>query len=298
MTLKLNAAQKRGLWALSILLLLLLVWRGRVLMAPAAAPPTPAQQSEAPLPKLELNTADSTQLITIQGIGPTFARRIIRYRTAIGGFHTIDQLQKLYGMTPENFSRIAPQLYIDTTTITYKTLRQRKSKPFTQFTKTTPTSPFPATTQDTTPVIRPTYSERPISTPKIANINTADSTTLVHIPGIGPSTASRIIKYRERLLFFRSLTQLSEVYGIRPENLDKMLPHLTIGEDFSAFPKIYINTWDTDHLGRHPYIGYKDARIITAYRTQHGPFQSIQDLHFIQGIDPNLPFRLEGYLQF
>ncbi|MCQ2342848.1 MAG: helix-hairpin-helix domain-containing protein [Paludibacteraceae bacterium] len=42
---------------------------------------------------LELNSADTVQLQWIRGIGPSMARRIVRYREQLGGFASVRQLQ-------------------------------------------------------------------------------------------------------------------------------------------------------------------------------------------------------------
>jgi len=46
--------------------------------------------------KLELNSADSIQLLKIRGIGPYYASRILRYREQLGGFYKIEQLDELH----------------------------------------------------------------------------------------------------------------------------------------------------------------------------------------------------------
>lgn len=46
-------------------------------------------------PPTELNTADSAALIKVRGIGPYYARKIIRYRERLGGFHSVRQLKEL-----------------------------------------------------------------------------------------------------------------------------------------------------------------------------------------------------------
>ena len=38
-------------------------------------------------PPLELNTADSSALVRIRGIGPYYASKIIKYRQRLGGFY-------------------------------------------------------------------------------------------------------------------------------------------------------------------------------------------------------------------
>jgi competence protein ComEA len=55
---------------------------------------------------LDPNTADSSDLIKIHGIGPVFASRIIKYRNLLGGFHSVSQLQEVYGIDSLKFHSI------------------------------------------------------------------------------------------------------------------------------------------------------------------------------------------------
>ncbi len=63
-----------------------------------------------PLYKISLNEADTTAWMQIRGIGPVFSSRIVKFRDALGGFHTKEQLMEVYGMTPELFQKIQEQL--------------------------------------------------------------------------------------------------------------------------------------------------------------------------------------------
>lgn len=63
---------------------------------------------------LNLNLADSAGLESLQGIGPVFAKRIITYREALGGFIGIQQLKEVYGMTDDIYEKIRSQSYLDT----------------------------------------------------------------------------------------------------------------------------------------------------------------------------------------
>lgn len=47
---------------------------------------------------VELNAADSLQLIQLPGIGPVLASRIMRYRRLLGGFYSVGQLREVYGL--------------------------------------------------------------------------------------------------------------------------------------------------------------------------------------------------------
>lgn len=63
---------------------------------------------------LDLNSADSAALVSLRGIGPAFTKRILKYRTVLGGFYSVEQLREVYGMTDSLYALIAPQLIADT----------------------------------------------------------------------------------------------------------------------------------------------------------------------------------------
>jgi competence protein ComEA len=53
---------------------------------------------------VEINSADSLQLIAVKGIGPFYAHKILEYRRKSGGYYSIDQLDEafiVYGNTLE-----------------------------------------------------------------------------------------------------------------------------------------------------------------------------------------------------
>lgn len=66
---------------------------------------------------VDLNIADTFDLQEIYGIGPTFAKRIIRYRKELGGFVRLAQLREVWGIDSSLFNRITRQLYIQDTNI-------------------------------------------------------------------------------------------------------------------------------------------------------------------------------------
>ena len=51
--------------------------------------------------KFNLNEADTIQLKQVYGIGSKLANRIVKFRDKLGGFHSTDQLQEVYGLKPE-----------------------------------------------------------------------------------------------------------------------------------------------------------------------------------------------------
>ncbi len=57
--------------------------------------------------EIELNSADSALLVSVNGIGPVLASRIIKYRNLLGGFHSVEQLTEIYGLRPESYQKMA-----------------------------------------------------------------------------------------------------------------------------------------------------------------------------------------------
>jgi len=55
---------------------------------------------------VELNSADSVTLLTLYGIGPSFAKRIIKYRNLLGGFYSKQQLLEVYGFDQDRLDKI------------------------------------------------------------------------------------------------------------------------------------------------------------------------------------------------
>lgn len=63
--------------------------------------------------RVELNSADSLMLIELNGIGPAFAKRILKYRTILGGYTTIQQLKEVYGFNDELYEKVKGAFKID-----------------------------------------------------------------------------------------------------------------------------------------------------------------------------------------
>lgn len=67
--------------------------------------------------KLELNSADSLQLLELKGIGPSYAKRILKYRSVLGGYVSVEQLKEVYGFTEELFDQVKPYVWADSTLV-------------------------------------------------------------------------------------------------------------------------------------------------------------------------------------
>jgi competence protein ComEA len=64
------------------------------------------------IPLFDLNQADTGQLKTIYGIGPVLAKRIVEYRSQLGGFITVDQLKEVYGLDTTVINRLNKKSFI------------------------------------------------------------------------------------------------------------------------------------------------------------------------------------------
>lgn len=67
---------------------------------------TEVQPKPAAQKTLELNSCDSIALTGLNGIGPSYAKRILKYRTILGGYVSIDQLKEVYGFPEELFEKV------------------------------------------------------------------------------------------------------------------------------------------------------------------------------------------------
>jgi competence protein ComEA len=81
-----------------------------ICIKPAAQP----VEKKHELVLLELNISDSLQLQEVNGIGPVYARRIIRYRELLGGYYSREQLKEVYGLGDRQYEEIIGQVMIDT----------------------------------------------------------------------------------------------------------------------------------------------------------------------------------------
>nr|WP_091693359.1 helix-hairpin-helix domain-containing protein [Algoriphagus locisalis] len=124
----------------------------------------------------------------------------------------------------------------------------------------------------------------------------ADSVTLQIVPGVGQSTASRIVKFRESLGGLHSKSQLIEVYGLKPETIAAIWEYF----DFtpSIFRQLKINEVEVDELRNHPYFSYAEAKVVVAYRKQHGNYKSSDDLKQIKIFKQEWIDKISPYLDF
>lgn len=62
---------------------------------------------------IEINSADSLDLLELKGVGPYFAGRITRYRIKLGGYLVLDQLLEIPGMDTLRLIQVKSQLSVN-----------------------------------------------------------------------------------------------------------------------------------------------------------------------------------------
>lgn len=209
------------------------------------------------------NKADAETLQTL-GLPASLAQRIVNYRTKGGRFSVKSDLMKIYGMDSATFKRLSPFIELPEQRIVERVLTAQNSEK---------------------------------APPKEVNfdINTADSSQLIHVRGIGPVLASRIIRYRNRIGGFITKDQFYEVYGLDSSVVQGLYRATSIRDSFMP-RKISLNELSEKELSEHPYISRAAARSIANYRFQHGYFRTVEDIRKIHGITDSLFLKIEPYL--
>ncbi|SCQ20227.1 helix-hairpin-helix domain-containing protein [Tannerella forsythia] len=127
-------------------------------------------------------------------------------------------------------------------------------------------------------------------------LNTADTTDLRKIPGIGSTFSKRIVKYRNLLGGYADVSQLAEVYGIDEEKYTALAPWFTV--DPTRIRRLNVNRLPEDSLRRHPYIDYRQAKLMVRLRRQQGGLTGWHDLMLLEEFTDADRHRLEPYLSF
>ncbi len=70
-------------------------------------------KKSTPQMKLNINLADTGQLMILKGIGSILSNRIIKYRDLLGGYSNIDQLNDVYGLRGKALQLIKSVVFID-----------------------------------------------------------------------------------------------------------------------------------------------------------------------------------------
>ena len=138
--------------------------------------------------------------------------------------------------------------------------------------------------------VRYTAKSRPVEP---LDLNASDSIELVSLPGIGPATALKIIRHRQRLGGYTDISQLTEIEGV-PDSLMKWF----IITDTVPIRMIAVNSATLTELRRHPYLDFYQARAIVEFRNERGMIKGPEQLSFMEEFTAQDLIRLNPYLDF
>lgn len=223
----------------------------------------------------QLTQADWQKL----GMPPFMAQRILNYRKKVGDFTYKAELGKIYGLPDSVFQKLYPYIQLPTA----QPDKYKRNPSYAGGSRPNPdwNANRPA-------------KEKFILAP--FNINAADTTQLKQIRGIGSKLSARIIKYRNSLGGFNTMGQLKEVYGLQPEIVDSLNKYTFVAKVYSP-KKLSLNLASVDEFKAHPYISPNTARLLVAYREQHGAYQQLDDIKNIKTINQELFEKLKPYLE-
>lgn len=234
----------------------------------------PYQQGTAAirLTTFDPNTADSTQLLQL-GLSPWQVRNIYKYRAKGGVYRKPEDFARLYGLTQKKYRELLPYIRISSDYQPASKLvgEREKPQPYER-----DTLKYPIKLQANEHIV----------------LNTADTTTLKKVPGIGSAWAKRIVSYGQRLGGYVSVKQLLDMEDFPKESIDYFVvsnphPH-----------QINLNRLSLNDLRRHPYINFFQARAITDYRRLKGNLSSLDQLRLLKDFPPEAIERLKPYVCF
>ena len=221
------------------------------------------------------NTADSTQLLRL-GLQPWQVRNIYKYRAHGGVYRKKEDFARLYGLTVKQYRELEPYIRISKDYLPASTLVGRHESDGNNETRRDTTRHYPVKIGENEHVV----------------LNTADTTELRKVPGIGVYYAKEIVRYGKWLGGFVSVDQLDEIEGF-PQEAKKYFvvqgasPH-----------KLNVNKLSLQELRKHPYINYYMAKTIVDYRRLHGDIKSLEDLRFSKDFPPEAIRRLMPYVEY
>lgn len=224
---------------------------------------------QAELFPFDPNTADSTDLLRL-GLQSWQVRNIYKYRASGGVYRKPEDFARLYGLTVKQYKQLEPYIQISSDYAPAATLVPER-EPYVRDTLMYP--------------VKLAAGEHII-------LNTADTTTLKKVPGIGSAYARAIVRYGEQLGGYYSVEQLREINGFPQE----ALPYFEIKN--AQVRKLNLNKMSVNDMKKHPYLGFYRARTIDDYRRMKGPLRSLDDLRLHRDFPPDVIAKLKPYVEF
>ncbi|MCB0707608.1 MAG: helix-hairpin-helix domain-containing protein [Saprospiraceae bacterium] len=202
----------------------------------------------------------------------------LNYRKSGGQFKSAEDLKKLYSMKEDIYIQLQGFVRISN--------RQKELPASAQ---------QPADSSQNQLAPSPEVVQEVIAPPVSIDINQSREEDWIRLPGIGPTYASRIIRFREALGGFAGVDQISETWNI-PDSVFQLIKPLL--KPSPIYRSIKINEQQEETLAAHPYLNNKQAKIIARYRVNYGPFPNIESLRNVGVLSEADISRLAPYLIF
>ncbi|ODN31104.1 ComEA family DNA-binding protein [Fervidobacterium thailandense] len=158
---------------------------------------------------LDINLATQEELETLPGIGPSKAKAIVEYRK-LQPFKRPEDLMNVPGIGPKTYEKLKNRIKVSGVSV------EQTNQGGQVVTETTTTKKEEMTSYNQNNTTN--YGSQ------LLNINTATVSELEKLPGIGPTKAAEIIRYRTENGPFKSVDELLNVKGIGPKTLEKIRP--------------------------------------------------------------------------
>ena len=156
---------------------------------------------------VDVNSAGVAELVTLPGIGPVKAQRIVESRRADGPFRSVEDLARVKGIGKATVAKLRPLVRTGKggASPSGRVAGPKPGKP-----PEARASAPPASVQEG--VLR------------AVDLNTANEWALRSLPGVGPSTARAILADRKENGPFASVDDLARVRGIGAKKVAKLRP--------------------------------------------------------------------------
>ena len=225
------------------------------------------------LVRFDPNTASEKELREV-GIPAFIAGRIEKFRSKGGRFRRKEDLLKIYDFPQQLYARLEKYIVIPDQSPVFDVGKNSSSK-----------------TYSNTGVRGETKTGM-----QAFDINQCDTTALIRLKGIGSKLAQRILKFRDGLGGFCSTDQFHEIYGLDSLALAELKRYAKVS---SPVKKVNINTATAEELGKHPYLrNRKQVQVLVNYRTQYGPFRSLEEFRNVKVLDDPTIQKIGPYLLF
>lgn len=239
-----------------------------------------AAGDDAALFVFDPNTADSASLLQL-GFSPWQVRSIYSYRAKGGRFHRVEDIKRIYGMTPEHYNRISSYVSIASQYRYYEDLGEEYMR--------SPSADNPR--RQVGDSAGQTSTDK-FTEPVSLDLNAVDTSTLKRVPGLGSYRSRQIVEYREALGGFVTPAQLTEIDGL-PAGIEQWFTVET-----SVFRRLNINTASVHALARHPYLSYSQALAIDHYRRMQGHISNVRELQLLDEFAAFDFQRLDPYVEY